>query len=196
MNFSTKRFVSLMGLVAVVGCGGASAAAPESTTPASTPAAAATAENWRVFAPEGEGFSVEIPYDPQMQSTDVGNGATQHQYVSTPEDQSIAYMIGVVHRGSVATAEETQAMLRSAYDAIAQSEGATAEAPHAVTLGGDTGLAFSATMTSEGVRTMFVSQMFMHGDKFIQFLAIVDAERYSNALPPSVERFMHSAQLP
>ncbi|MBK8170964.1 MAG: hypothetical protein IPK60_11560 [Sandaracinaceae bacterium] len=186
------RMTSVLGVLVLVACGGSAPA--ESTTPAAT-ANAATGESWRTIAPANEGFSVEVPYDAPMQESEVAPGVMQHQYIAAPADGSSAFIVGVVHRAAAASPEEAQQLLRAAYDAMAHADGAQAEEPTPVTLNGETGIGFAATMMSEGQRMVFVTQMFVHGDKFIQFLAILDATVAENGLPESVTRFMRSAQL-
>lgn len=192
MNQAAIRFASLMVLMFMMACGGGAAPAAESTT---TPTAeAAPASGWQTFSPEGEGFSVEFPATPVSAQEDLGEGVMQHQYVYESPDQTVAYIVAVVHRATPATAEETPELLQRAYQAMAQMEGAQAQPPEAVTASGQSGIGFVMQGVSEGQTVIFITKMFVHGNKFIQFMAVVDPAQ-QEAAQAGVERFLNSIAL-
>ena len=192
MNQAKIRFALLAAPFFVMACGGGAAEAPATTTPAA--AEAAPAQTWQAFAPPGEGFSVEFPGPPVTSQQDLGEGVTQNQYVYESPDQTAAYIVAVVHRATPATAEETPALLQRAYRAMSQMEGAQAQAPQAITANGESGIGFVMQGVSEGQTVVFVTKMFVHGNKFIQFMAVVDPAQ-QEAAQEGVQHFLNSVAL-
>lgn len=176
-------------------------AAPTAAPDATGPDAAATApsaDGWQRLAPAGEGFSVEVPGEPERQVSEV-KGAQGHtaeivQYNISHGDTFFVVSASPLIEQLARHGNKELALDRTLASQVDQP-GRTVRFRKPITLGDAVGREAEVDFTVEGQAVRLRIRLYLHDVRIYQALAIWPVSEGVTETPKDVERFYASYQL-